>query len=185
MPKKQATLVLSKAVVPAERIERRIWLIRGQKVMLDSDLATLYQVQTFNLNKAVKRNPDRFPGDFMFRLTNREAEGLIFQIGISKRGGRGGRRHLPYAFTEQGVAMLSSVLNSKRAVQMNILIVRVFVRLREMLAGHKDLAQAVEELRRRQCDQGRRIDEIVVLIQRLVAPPERPRRRIGFASPQA
>jgi len=108
------------ALVPRERIEEAILLIRGHKVMLDADLAKLYGVTTFNLNKAVKRNLDRFPEDFMFRLTYQEVKSLIFQFGISKTGGRGGRRHLPYAFTEQGVAMLSSVLKSKRAAQVNI-----------------------------------------------------------------
>ncbi len=110
---------------PAERIARSILLIRGHKVMLDADLARLYSVRTFNLNKAVKRNLDRFPQDFMFQLTAEEAAALRFQIGISKTG-RGGRRYLPYAFTEQGVAMLSSVLRSKRAVQVNIEIMRPF-----------------------------------------------------------
>lgn len=102
-----------------EAIERRIYLIRGIRIMLDSDLAELYGVETFNLNKAVKRNIDRFPSDFMFQLTKEEANSLRFHIGMSKTSGRGGRRHLPYGFTEQGVAMLSSVLNSKRAVQVN------------------------------------------------------------------
>jgi hypothetical protein len=117
-------------IVPVEIIERRIYLIREHKVMLDSDLAELYQVETFNLNKAVKRNLDRFPQDFMFQLTKEKAEVLRFQIGMSKHSGRGGRRYLPYAFTEQGVAMLSSVLNGSRAVQVNIAIMRTFARLR-------------------------------------------------------
>lgn len=134
-------------LIPVEVIERRIYLIRGEKVMLDSDLAELYRVETKNLNKAVKRNLDRSPPDFMFQLTKQEATALRFQIGTSRWGGR---RYLPYAFTEQGVAMLSSVLNSERAVQMNILIIRVFVRLREILATHKDLARKLEELERRQ-----------------------------------
>src|SRR5690348_9652781 len=109
--------------VPVEMIERRIYLIRGQKVMLDSDLAELYQVLTKNLNLAVRRNTNRFPTDFMFQLTKEEAESLRLQFATSNVG-RGGRRYLPYAFTEHGVAMLSSVLNSERAVQMNILIIR-------------------------------------------------------------
>src|SRR5213078_1036328 len=131
--------------VPGELIERRIYLIRGQKVMLDTDLADLYQVPTFRLNEAVKRNRNRFPEDFMFQLTNHEAEVLTSQIAISKEG-RGGRRTRPYVFTEQGVAMLSSVLNSDRAVQVNIAIMRAFVRLREILATHKDLARKLEEM---------------------------------------
>src|SRR5260370_4825331 len=134
--------------VPVQRIERKIYLIRGEKVMLDSDLAVLYQVETFNLNKAVKRNRDRFPQDFMFQLTKEEAMSLTFQIGISKPTGRGGRRTLPYAFTQHGVAMLSSVLNSGHAVQMNILIIRAFIKLREMFTSHKDMARKLEELER-------------------------------------
>lgn len=110
--------------VPIERIENAILFIRGHKVMLDRDLAALYGVTTFNLNKAVKRNTDRFPEDFMFQLTAEEAGTLRFQIGMSKGKGRGGRRYLPYVFTEQGVAMLSSVLRSKRAVQVNVEIMR-------------------------------------------------------------
>jgi hypothetical protein len=109
-----------KALIPVEVIERKIYLIRGHKVMLDSDLASLYDVETSNLNKAVKRNIDRFPEDFMFQLTREEAESLRFPFGISKKEGSGGRRYHPYAFTEQGVAMLSSVLNSDRAVHVNI-----------------------------------------------------------------
>jgi hypothetical protein len=123
--------------VPIERIESAILFIRGHKVMLDRDLAALYGVKTFNLNKAVKRNTDRFPEDFMFQLTAEEAGTLRFQIGMSKGKGRGGRRYLPYVFTEQGVAMLSSVLQSKRAVQVNVEIIRAFVRLRQMLAPTK------------------------------------------------
>ena len=133
-------------IVQQETIERKIYLIRGIKVMLDSDLAELYGVETFNLNKAVKRNLDRFPSDFMFQLTKDEAISLRFQIGMSKVSGRGGRRYLPYAFTEQGVAMLSSVLSSKRAVQVNIAIMRAFVMLREMLATNKDLARKIHEM---------------------------------------
>ena len=126
-------------------IERRIYLIRGQKVMLDTDLAMLYHVPTFRLNEAVKRNRQRFPKDFMFQLSKTEAESLTSHFAMSKSG-RGGRRTVPYAFTELGVAMLSSVLNSERAVQMNILIMRAFVKLRDMLASHKDLATRMEKL---------------------------------------
>ena len=123
--------------LPLELIERRIYVIRGQKVMLDADLAELYQAPTKNLNLAVRRNTERFPEDFMFQLTAEEAESLRLQSATSKLG-RGGRRYLPYAFTEHGVAMLSSVLNSQRAVQMSILIIRALVKLRELLATHKD-----------------------------------------------
>ncbi len=120
-----------KELISVEIIERKILLIRGHKVMLDADLAELYEVETFNLNKAVKRNIDRFPEDFMFQLSKEEAASLRFQIGMSKTEGRGGRRYLPYVFTEQGVAMLSTVLNSERAVKVNIEIMRTFVRLRK------------------------------------------------------
>src|SRR5258707_4475281 len=133
------------ALVPVERIEQAILLLRGQKVMLDRDLAALYGVETKNLNKAVRRNLDRFPSDFMFQLTTEEAQNLRFQIGTSSSG-YGGRRYLPYVFTEQGVAMLSSVLRSKQAGQVNVAIMRAFVRLRETLALHKDLARKLTEL---------------------------------------
>ena len=132
------------ALIPIERIQNFIFLIRGEKVMLDRDLATLYGVTTGNLNKAVKRNQDRFPSDFMFQL-NAEEENLIFQIGISSCR-HGGRRHNPYAFTEQGVAMLSSVLRSKRAVQVNVAIMRAFVSLRRLLATNETLARKFAEL---------------------------------------
>ena len=131
-----------------KEIGQRIYVIRGRRVMLDSDLAELYGVKTFNLNKAVKRNIERFPNDFMFQLNVEEYDSLIFQIGISKVG-RGGRRFLPYGFTEQGVAMLSSVLNSERAVQVNIAIVRAFVQLRELLETNKGLAKQLDLLERR------------------------------------
>lgn len=119
--------------------------VRGQKVMIDSDLAQLYQLETKTLNKAVARNLDRFPEDFMFRLSKEEFDNLRLQIGTSSSG-YGGRRYLPYAFTEHGVAMLSSILNSSRAVQMNILIIRAFIKMKDLLATHKDLAARVEKL---------------------------------------
>jgi phage regulator Rha-like protein len=136
-------------LIPAERIARSIYFMRGQKVMLDSDLAGLYGVETSNLNKSVKRNAERFPSDFMFRLTREEWENLRFQIGISSLKPYGGRRYLPYVFTEQGVAMLSSVLNSPRAIQVNIAIMRAFVQLREILATHKDLARKLEVMEKK------------------------------------
>jgi hypothetical protein len=152
--------------------------------MLDADLAELYQVETFNLNKAVKRNLDRFPDDFMFQLSEEEAKSLRFQIGMSKPGGRGGRRYLPYAFTEHGVAMLSSVLNSQRAIQMNIIIIRAFVRMRELLTTHKDLVDKIEKLERTQKQHGSILVAVVQDIQKLKAPPAQPpRRRIGFHVP--
>jgi phage regulator Rha-like protein len=150
--------------------------------MLDSDLADLYQVLTKNLNKAVMRNLDRFPEDFMFQLTNEEVEALRFQIGTSNEG-RGGRRYLPYAFTEQGVAMLSSVLNSKRAVQVNIIIMRAFVKLREVMATHKDLAHKIEALERKYKEHDEELQVVFKAIRKLLEPPAPPKRRIGFRHP--
>jgi hypothetical protein len=136
-------------IIPPQRIEKSIFLIRGHKVMLDADLAELYQVSTKVLNQAVKRNKDRFPADFMFQLTDEEFTALRSRI-VTLDGGRGRhRKYLPHAFTEQGVAMLSSVLRSKRAVSVNIEIMRAFVRLREILATHRDLANKLETLERK------------------------------------
>ena len=180
MPKKPTPSAAGQLPVPVELIERRIYFIRNKKVMIDADLAELYQVLTKNLNLAVRRNRDRFPEDFMFQLTKEEAESLRLQIATSNEG-RGGRRYPPYAFTEHGVAMLSSVLGSKRAVQMNILIIRAFVKIREMLATHKDLAARMEKLEGTQKQHASVIsilaDEIKQL-KRLPVPP--PKRRIGF-----
>jgi ORF6N domain-containing protein len=150
--------------------------MRGEKVMLDSDLAQLYGVPTMRLNEQFKRNRDRFPVDFVFQMTKEEFESLISQSAISNTG-RGGRRTLPWAFTEHGVAMRSSVLRSKKAVQVNISIIRTFVKLREVLATHKDLARRVE-----QHDQ-----QIAVLfdaVQKLLAPPNSPKHPIGYISPK-
>ncbi len=166
-------------------IERRIYLIRGQKVMLDSDLAELYQVETRALIQAVTRNPGRFPADFMFQLTLREAESLRSQTVISNVG-RGGRRYLPYTFTEQGVAMLSSVLNSERAVQVNIAIMRAFIRLREILSTHKDIMIEIKKLKQEQRFQRHDIKKVFKIIETLLTPrkpkplPIAPKRPIGF-----
>jgi len=164
-------------LVPRERTEQTILLIRGHRVMLDADLAKLYGVTTFNLNKAVKRNADRFPEDFMFRLSAQEVTALTFQIGISKPRGRGGRRYAPYVFTEQGVAMLSSVLRSKRAVQVNIGIMRAFVRLREMIGSNRALARRLAELEKKYDAQFRVIFDA---IRELMTEPGPKSRRIGF-----
>jgi hypothetical protein len=164
--------------VPIQLIERRIYLINGQKVMMDSDLAELYQVPTFRLNEAVKRNRARFPRDFMFQLTRQESGSLRSQNAISK--GRGGRRTFPYAFTEQGVAMLSSILNSERAIQVNIAIMRAFVKLREILISHKEVVHKLEEIDRTQKQHGTHISAIWKAIQKLIEPPTVPKRRIGF-----
>jgi hypothetical protein len=158
-------------------IERRIYLIRGQKVMLDADLAELYQVTTGNLNLAVRRNRNRFPDDFMFQLAPEEFQNLRLQFASSSWGGR---RYPPYAFTEHGVAMLSSVLSSERAVQMNILIIRAFVKLRELLATHKELARKIAELEVRHDAQASRIGNIYRIVKSLKSRRREPRRPIGF-----
>ena len=153
-------------------------MIRGHKAMLDADLAELYEVETKSLNRAVRRNASRFPADFMFQLTEQEYEGLRYHFGTSSS--RGGRRYRPLAFTEQGVAMLSSVLRSPRAVEVNIAIMRAFVKLREMLASHKALARRLEEMESKYDTQFRTVFEA---IRELMEPKEKPRRRIGFGSP--
>ena len=162
--------------IPPSLIERRIYLIRGQKVMLSPDLAELYQVETKALNQAVKRNLDRFPPDFMFQLSKEEFGNLKSQIVTSSWGGA--RRATPYAFTELGVAMLSSVLNSKRAVQMNIVIMRAFVRLREVMVTNKAVAERLEKLERTQRQHGSILVAVVQDIQKLKHPPTT--RAIGF-----
>ncbi len=165
-------------------VQRRIYIIRGQKVMLDRDLADIYGVETRALIQAVSRNSERFPDDFMFQLSRKELENWRSQIVMSNPAAKMGVRRAPHAFTELGVAMLSSVLRSKRAIQMNILIMRAFVNLREMLATHTDLAQAIDDLRQRQDEQGQQISAIVDTINELLLPePEPPKRRIGFGLP--
>jgi hypothetical protein len=171
-------MAAKRELIPVSRIAQSIHFLRGQKVILDSDLAALYGVTTGNLNKAVARNRDRFPSDFCFRLRPDETKRLIFQIGISNS--RGGRRHLPYAFTEQGVAMLSSVLNSPRAVKVNIAIMRTFVKLRETLENNRELARKFAELEQRVGQHDEEIAAIIDAIRQMMAPPEKPRREIGF-----
>ena len=161
---------------PLEPIENRILLIRGCKVMISNYLAELYEVEPRSLIQAVKRNQERFPPDFMFQLTDREIEILKSQIVISSWGGA--RRANPYAFTEQGVAMLSSVLRSKRAVLVNIEIVRAFVKLRQMLASHADLAKKLDALEKKYDSQFRVVFDA---IRQLMAPPEKTKRQIGFS----
>jgi len=169
-----------KELIPQEVIERKIYLVRGHKVMLDNELAWLYRVRTKNLNKAIKRNSERFPEDFMFQLTTDEFETLRFQSGTSKKG-RGGRRYLPFVFTEQGVAMLSSVLQSKRAIQVNIAIMRAFVRLKAILSTHKELAYKLNELERKIEKHDADIQSIFEAIRQLMAPaPAKARIITGF-----
>lgn len=173
--------MISKLGIPSGPIERRILLVRGQKVMLDADLAELYGVETKAFNQAVRRNMQRFPSDFMFQLTNTESEALRSQFATSKRG-RGGRRYNPLAFTEQGVAMLSGVLRSERAVQVNIAIMRAFVRLREILASHRDLARRLDKMEKKY---DFRFKLVFDAIRELMKPPAKPRSRIGLRSPGA
>lgn len=154
--------------------------LRGQKVMLDFHLAALYDVPTKALVQAVKRNAERFPADFMFRLSAAEFAGLRSQIVTSN--GRGGRRSAPVAFTEQGVAMLSSVLKSPRAARVNVEIMRAFVHLRRLLASHADLARQIRRLRNRY---DRKFQQVFDVIERLLREPESPRRRIGFVPRRA
>ena len=175
---------MSLDLIPQEQIEKKIYLLRGRKVMLDSDLAILYGVKTFNLNKAVKRNIKRFPDDFMFQLTKHEAESLRFQIGMSNltsqiamsKKGRGGRRTLPYAFTEQGVAMLSSVLNSERAIQVNIQVMRTFTKIREIISSHKYLQKKMEIMERKYDRQFKIVFDLIRMT------PAGQTKRIGFAA---
>jgi hypothetical protein len=172
--------VVGHGVIPIERITRAILLIRGQKVMLDEALATLYAVEVKALNQAVRRNGERFPADFMFQLTAEEAARLRSQI-VTLETGRGKySKYLPYAFTEQGVAMLSSVLRSKRAVRVNIEIMRAFVQLRQLLSSHADLARKLAALEKKYDAQFKVVFDA---IRELTVPPEPSKKgRIGFVS---
>jgi hypothetical protein len=165
------------SIVPIERIEQAIYLIRGQKVMLDRDLARLYGVQTKVLKQAVNRNLKRFPDDFMFVLTPEEFATLRSQIVTSKRDPRGGTQFSPMAFTEQGVAMLSGILNSDRAIDVNIAIMRTFVKLRRMLDTHTALAGKLAEIEKKYDEQFKLVFDV---LNALMAPPDPPRKRIGF-----
>ncbi len=173
----------SELLVPVEIIQNKIYLIHGKKVMLDRDLAELYKVQTFRLNEQVKRNIKRFPEDFMFQLTKQEFDNLISQIAISSWGGT---RKLPYVFTELGVAMLSSVLNSDRAIEVNIQIMRVFTKLREMMISHKDLARKIDDLEKKFQTHDQKIIQIFETIRRMMAVPEQTgpepykRHKVGY-----
>jgi hypothetical protein len=165
---------MSSVRIPAERIEGAILMIRGEKVMLDADLASLYGVTTKRLNEQVKRNIGRFPDTFMFQLTNAEFDGLRSQIATSSWGGR---RKLPYVFTEHGVVMLASVLNSPTAVAASIEVVKAFVRLRQMLASNVELARKLETLEKRYDAQFKAVFDA---IRQLMAPPQKEKRQIGF-----
>jgi hypothetical protein len=167
-----------RALIPSEVIERRILVIRGHKVMLDTHLAELYGVDTKTLKRAVRRNRDRFPPDFMFELTAEEHRALRYQFGTLKRGEH--IKYRPFVFSEQGVAMLSSVLRSKRAMVVNIEIMRVFVRLREVLANNRELAHKLADLERRFGKHDEQIQAIFDAIRQLMTPPETARKEIGF-----
>ncbi len=174
MTKSRATDLVSLA-----RVERVIHVIRCQKVMLDSDLAEVYGVETRALIQAVKRHSDRFPTDFVFQLTRVELDSLRSQSVISKKG-RGGRRYTPYVFTEHGAVMLASVLNSPQAVDASIFVVRAFIRMREMLGAHKELAAKIAELDRRVGQHDESIRNLITAIRQLMAPVEVKSKRIGF-----
>ena len=171
-------------MLPPERIERVILLIRGHKVILDSDLAALYGVETRRLNEQVRRNRERFPADFAFQLTAREGANLKSQIATSS-GAWGGRRKPPFVFTEHGALMAASVLNSPRAIQMSLYVVRAFLRLRQWLGGQAQLAAKLADLERRVSGHDDEIKVSVQAIRQLMTPPESPRRRIGFRSGQS
>jgi phage regulator Rha-like protein len=166
---------MSQSLVPKIAIEEHILLIRGQRVMLDSTLAELYGVDTKILNKAVQRNRDRFPPDFAFQLTYQELTNLRFQIGTSRS--HGGRRYHPYVFTQEGVAMLSSVLRSKRAIQINIEIMRAFVRLKKMVSSHRELADKIDKLERKY---DVKFKAVFDAIRQLMQGPKKSKRSIGF-----
>lgn len=166
-----------------EVIKQRIFIIRGHKVMIDYDLAELYGVSTGRLNEQVKRNINRFPIDFAFQLNTEEFDFLMSQIAISKIG-RGGRRKLPYAFTEHGVAMLSAVLNSEKAIQMSIFIVRAFIKMRESLEIYKDLALKIGEIEINQIHDHAILKNIHNAVKHLLEKPEKPKNKIGFSIDQ-
>ena len=166
-------------MIPEEVIINKILNIRGLKVMIDNDLAELYGLPTKRLNEQVKRNQERFPDDFMFQLRPEETEFLRSQSATSKTG-RGGRRYLPYVFTEHGAIMAANVLNSPRAIQASVLVVRAFVRLREIVAPHKELADKLAELEKRISGQDENIQTLFQAIRELMTGPDSPRRQIGF-----
>jgi hypothetical protein len=164
-------------------VESRILVLRQQKVILDSDLAELYGVTVKRLNQQVQRNQERFPADFMFRLSAKEDEILRLQIATSSSG-HGGRRHLPYAFTEHGAIMAATVLNSPKAVEMSVFVVRAFVRLREMLANNRQLASKIDELEKRLETHDTAIQDLIDAIKEMMTPPAGPQKKIGFQLPK-
>ncbi|MBU0687738.1 MAG: ORF6N domain-containing protein [Candidatus Margulisbacteria bacterium] len=164
-------------LIPIERIENKIYLIRGQKVMLDKDLSDLYQVPTKRLNEQVKRNMKRFPDDFMFQLNKKEVENLRSHFATSRWGGR---RYLPLAFTEQGVAMLSTVLSSERAIMVNIVIMRAFVKIKRILSTHVEVSRKLRELESKVDKHDSEIHKIFDAIREMISLPDKPKGKIGF-----
>lgn len=171
---------ITSIAVAEEAIIRKIYLIRGQKVMIDRDLAELYGVETKQLKRQVRRNIDRFPDDFMFELSDEEFQEWRSQFGTSNEGDKMGLRYAPYVFTEQGVAMLSTVLNSERAIKVNIQIMRIYTKMREMLLTHKDILLKLEQLERQVEQNSEDIQMIFTALKALLNPPREPRPRIGF-----
>lgn len=163
-----------------EVIIEKIYVIRGMKVMMDSDLAEMYGVETYRLNEAVKRNLTRFPQDFMFRLTELEFKSLISQFAISKKTGRGGRRKLPNVFTEQGVAMISSVLNSEIAIQVNIQIIRLFTKMKQLILDNKDMWMKIEKIEQHLVKHDEEIRTVFAYLKKLLIQEQKPRNQIGF-----
>jgi phage regulator Rha-like protein len=178
------------ALVPTARITQAILVLRGHKVLLDADLAALYGVTTKRFNEQVRRNRDRFPADFMFQLTDQELRNLRSQIATSSSSSAwGGRRYPPYAFTEHGALMAATILNTPRAIEVSVYVVRAFVQLREVLATHKELAQRLEQLEakieRKLATHDQALGDIITAIRELMAPPEpTPKRPIGFVTPK-
>jgi phage regulator Rha-like protein len=170
-----------KSIVPVERIERTIVVLRGHKVLLDVDLAELYGVTIKRLNEQVKRNIERFPPDFMFQLTKDEQDSLRSQVATLNIGRGQHRKYLPYAFTEHGAIMVASVLNSQKAIEMSVLVVRAFVKLRNLLATHRQLAIKLNELETKLSTHDQQIVVLFDAIRELMTPPAKPKHRIGFS----
>lgn len=166
---------MNKILVPIDKVARKIYLLRGQKIMLDRDLAKLYGVKPFRLREQVKRNRSRFPKDFMFQLNEQEVDLMVSQNAIPSKGVLGG--HLPYGFTEHGALMLASVLNSDRAVKMSIFIVRVFVKMRELLSTHKQLSSKIDEMEKKYDSQFKFVFDA---LRKLIDPKDKPKPKIGF-----
>ena len=180
MPKRKT----EHALIPLEVIEQRIFILRGHRVMLDRDLAALYQVETRTLNQAVKRNIDRFPADFMFRLTTREAKDLLLSRSQSVMLKRGANvKHVPYAFTEHGAVMLANILKSARAVRVSIQIVRAFVHLRQLIATNDSLARQIEALQNKVGKHDEDLEAILATLHEILQPPAPPQRPLGFIAP--